>query len=216
MSLTWTTAGGAVAMDLTNQTDKINYSVGHQIGGDFKRQGVAINADALLKGIQDALSDSEPLIDKAEMTTTLIELKRRITLAEQARAKNIRAARRAQDQAFLDENAKKAGVTTRPSGLQYKVLTPGSGTSPTLDDSVTVHYRGTLVDGSEFDSSQRNHQPATFPVRGVIAGWTEALQLMQEGAKWQLVVPHHLAYAERGPLAERALIFEVELLSINK
>jgi FKBP-type peptidyl-prolyl cis-trans isomerase FklB len=115
--------------------------------------------------------------------------------------------------AFLADNAKRDGVTTTASGLQYKVTKAGTGRSPALGDTVTVHYRGTLVDGSEFDSSYQRGQPATFPVSGVIAGWTEALQLMKEGAQWQLVIPPALAYGDRGPLAGQVLIFDVELIS---
>ena len=117
--------------------------------------------------------------------------------------------------AFLAENAKRPGVTTTASGLQYKVLTPGTGKKPTANDTVTVNYRGTLVDGTEFDSSYSRGQPATFPVEGVIAGWTEALQLMQEGSKWQIVIPPKLAYADQGPLAGQVLVFDVELLKVG-
>ncbi len=122
---------------------------------------------------------------------------------------------RAEGSEFLASNAKKQGVITLPSGLQYKVLEEGTGRSPGPNDSVTVHYRGTLIDGNEFDSSYGNNEPATFQVGGVIPGWTEALQLMKEGAKWQLFIPPDLAYGKRGPLSDRTLIFEVELISIN-
>jgi FKBP-type peptidyl-prolyl cis-trans isomerase FklB len=115
--------------------------------------------------------------------------------------------------AYLAENAKREGVKTTASGLQYRIVKEGSGRTPTLADTVTVHYRGTLVDGSEFDSSYKRGQPATFQVGGVIAGWTEALQLMKEGAQWQLVIPPGLAYGDRGPLAGQVLIFDVELMS---
>jgi FKBP-type peptidyl-prolyl cis-trans isomerase FklB len=115
----------------------------------------------------------------------------------------------------LAENATKEGVKTTPSGLQYKVIREGTGKTPGPHDSVTVHYRGTRLDGREFDSSYRKNEPATFRVDGVIRGWTEALQLMKEGAKWQLFIPADLAYGERGPLADKTLIFDVELISVN-
>ena len=117
--------------------------------------------------------------------------------------------------AYLADNAKREGVKTTASGLQYKVNTPGTGRAPTANDTVTVHYRGTLVDGTEFDSSYKRGEPATFPLAGVIPGWTEGLQLMKEGAKHQLVIPPALAYGDRGPLAGQVLIFDVELLGVS-
>jgi FKBP-type peptidyl-prolyl cis-trans isomerase len=119
------------------------------------------------------------------------------------------------NKSFLDENAKKPGVKTTASGLQYKVVSEGTGKQPTANDTVTVNYRGTLIDGTEFDSSYKRGEPATFPVSGVIAGWTEALQLMKEGSKFQLFIPPNLAYADHGPLANRLLIFDVELLKVG-
>ena len=202
-------------LDLEDEKAKINYSVGYQIGGDFKRQGVEINPEMLVKGIQDALSGGKGLMTPQERRKTMVNLQRRI------------AAQRKQDKAkqaqeytgegleFLAANARKPGVVTLPSGLQYKVIRKGTGKIPGPHDSVTVHYRGTLIDGNEFDSSYRKGKPATFPVDGVIAGWTEALQMMREGARWQLFIPPDLAYGKKGNLAERTLIFEVELISVN-
>jgi len=201
--------------ELKNETDKINYSVGHQIGGDFKRQGVELSPEAIVQGIQDALSGSETLLTQEEMRTVLVNLKKKIVSDERAQRVQEEAKYRAEGQEFLAANAKKEGVVTLPSGLQYKVLQEGTGKSPGPNDSVTVHYRGTLINGNEFDSSYRKNEPATFRLGGVIKGWTEALQFMKEGAKWQLFIPPELAYGRRGPLADRTLIFEVVLISVN-
>jgi FKBP-type peptidyl-prolyl cis-trans isomerase FklB len=206
--------------ELKTENDKVNYSVGHQIGGDFKRQEVELNPQALVQGIEDALEGSEPLMTTDEMRTTLVDLKKRIMVlqrekAAQATMQNLKAA-----EDFLAKNATNEGVKTLPSGLQYKVMNEGSGTTPGATDKVTVHYRGTLTDGTEFDSSYSRNKPASFGVNRVIPGWTEALQLMQEGDKWQLFIPPKLGYAERGAGSKippnSALIFEVELLSINR
>lgn len=202
-------------VELKDEDDRVNYSVGYQIGGDFKRQGVSMRADALVKGIQDALSGAAPLMTPQDMKSTLIELKKRIVAAQQVQKKQDAEKYRGEGREFLAENAKKPGVITLPSGLQYKILREGTGRTPGPNDSVTVQYRGTLIDGKEFDSSYRENKPVTFRVDGVIRGWTEALQLMKEGAKWQLFVPADLGYGERGPLADRTLIFEIELISVN-
>lgn len=202
------------APDLSSDAAKINYSVGYQIGGDFKTQGVEMQPELVIRGIQDALSDADPLMTPEDMRATMGELGKRIT-AEKNREKymaKIRAEKANAD--FLITNAKKEGVVTTPSGLQYRVLEPGTGRTPRATDTVTVNYRGTLIDGKEFDSSYKRGKPATFRVDGVIAGWTEALQLMKVGAKWQLFIPHKLAYGEKGPLRDKTLIFDVELLSI--
>ncbi len=195
---------------------KANYSVGYQIGGDFKRQGVPVDSNALLAGIRDAIEGGEPRLSEEERRTALTELRRRVVAAEQTgrqaeAEKNLAAAK-----AFLDTNRSKEGVTTLPSGLQYKVIKEGTGPKPGATDTVTVHYRGTLIDGTEFDSSYSRNEPAIFPVNRVIKGWTEALQLMGEGAKWELYIPPDLAYGERGAGArippQSALVFEVELV----
>ncbi|MHB8709474.1 MAG: FKBP-type peptidyl-prolyl cis-trans isomerase N-terminal domain-containing protein [Desulfuromonadales bacterium] len=214
--LTATSGSAAEPLLLKDETDKINYSVGYQIGGDFKKQGVTLNREALLKGIEDAIGGkSPPLMSPLEMQTTLVELKKRI-LAEQDRQKAAQVEKyRGEGREFLAANAKKEGVVTLSSGLQYKVLTAGSGRSPAATDTVVVSYRGTLIDGSEFDSSFRDGKPGTFPLNSVIPGWKEALPLMKEGAKWQLFVPADLAFGERGPLADRAVIYELELISVQ-
>ena len=202
---------------LGDPNDRINYSLGYQIGGDLKRQRVEINREALLQGIEDAVNGAEPRLSREEMQTMLVELKRQVVAAQQEE----RAAREKQNLeagvAFLSENAKRDGVISLPSGLQYRVLAAGSGRQPKATDTVTVHYRGTLIDGTEFDSSYSRKQPATFRADRVIDGWREALQLMQEGAKWELFIPARLAYGKRGsgripPFS--TLVFEVELLSV--
>jgi FKBP-type peptidyl-prolyl cis-trans isomerase FklB len=181
------TAGDS--LQINDENDRINYSLGYQIGGDMKRQQVDVNGEILLRGIEDAMTGAEPLLSEGEMQKTLIELKRKVVaLQAQERAaaqqKNLQAG-----EDFLAENAKRDGVISLPSGLQYRVLEPGTGKQPAATDTVTVHYRGTLIDGTEFDSSYSRNKPATFRADRVIDGWREALQLMQEGAKWSCSYP---------------------------
>jgi len=179
-------------LDLKDEKAKINYSVGYQIGDDFKRQGVEINPEALVKGIQDSLSGEKGLMTPQERRNALVNLQRQVA-AQQKQDKPKQAQEYpGEGREFLAANAKKPGVVTLPSGLQYKVIREGTGKTPGPHDSVTVNYRGTLINGNEFDSSYRRGKPATFRVDGVIAGWTEALQLMKEGAKWQLFIPQIL------------------------
>jgi len=204
---------------LKDEKEKISYSVGYQIGGDFKRQGVELAPDLLVKGIQDAVGGAEPRITPQEMRKTLVELKKKVEADERKRRMEKAGKYRAEGEAFLSANGKKEGVVTLPSGLQYKVLAAGKGTSPGPADNVTVHYRGTLVDGTEFDSSYQRNEPATFGVDRVIPGWKEALPMMKEGAKWQLFVPSKLGYGEQGSGSRippnSALLFEVELISVR-
>jgi len=192
---------------------KMNYALGYQLGRDLV--STEFRADALVKGIQDSRSGSPAKLSDADMETALNALQKNIN--EQRAKAQAEAARKAAvaGSAYLLENAKKPGVTTTANGLQYKVLSPGTGRKPTATDTVTVNYRGTLVDGTEFDSSYKRGQPASFPVTGVIPGWTEALQLMTEGAKFQLAIPPALAYGERGALANQVLLFDVELISVQ-
>ena len=201
---------------LESEDAKVNYSVGYQIGGDLKRQGIPLDPDALLAGIRDANAGGEAKLSEEERRASLTALQTRMRAAEEVSreaeaAKNLAAAN-----AFLEANRAKEGVTTLPSGLQYKVLTEGTGPKPATTDTVTVHYRGTLIDGTEFDSSYSRNEPATFPLNRVIKGWTEGLQLMSEGAKWELYIPPDLGYGPQGAGArippQSALVFEVELL----
>jgi len=192
------------------ETSSMSYALGYQLGRDLA--GTELDSQALLQGLGDGRSGAEPKLGPDAMQGALATLEQRINAQrakEQAEAAQKTAAA---GTAYLADNARREGVKTTASGLQYKVIKAGSGRSPALNDTVTVHYRGTLVDGSEFDSSYKRGQPATFPVSGVIAGWTEALQLMKEGAQWQLVIPPALAYGDRGPLAGQVLIFDVELI----
>ncbi len=204
---------------LKDDKDRISYSVGYQIGGDLTRQGLEINPEVVMRGIQDALTGTGSAMTPSEMRTTLVDLKKKV-MADQKKKMEASAEKNlAEGKAFLAENAKKDGVKTLPSGLQYKVIEAGSGKMPEAGDSVTVHYRGSLIDGSEFDSSYTRGEPATFKSDRVIAGWTEALQLMKEGAKWQLFIPSELAYGQRGAGAKigpnSTLIFDVELISVQ-
>jgi len=196
--------------------DKVSYGIGLRIGKDFKSQQVELNPDLLMKGIEDGLAGTEPLLSDEQIRETMVAFQQEMMEREKTRLEEASVKNAEEGKKFLEENAKKEGVVTLPSGLQYKVITEGSGKQPSSEDTVKVHYRGTLVDGTEFDSSYSRNEPAEFPVGGVIPGWTEALQLMKEGSKWQLVLPPELAYGERGAgprIGPNAtLVFEVELL----
>jgi FKBP-type peptidyl-prolyl cis-trans isomerase FklB len=206
-------------VDLKDQKDKESYSLGYQFGETLKMQGIDLNLDVYISALRDALGDKEPQMSAEEMRSTVIGLRQRLAVAQQKALKEQGDKNLTEGRAFLAENGKKKGVKTLPSGLQYKVLSEGTGKTPKKNDTVTVHYRGTLVDGTEFDSSIARGQPATFKVDGVIPGWTEALQLMKVGAKWQIFIPPELAYGERGVPShippQSVLIFEVELISVK-
>jgi len=205
-------------LQLKEQKDKESYSLGYQFGQSLKSQGVDINLDIYASGIRDALGGKESQMTPEEIRATITSLQQRLMAAQQKALKEQAAKNLSDSKAFLAENGKKEGIKTLPSGLQYKPLTEGSGKTPKPEDTVTVHYKGTLIDGMEFDSSYKRGQPATFQVKGVIKGWTEALQLMKEGSKWQLFVPPELAYGERGQgriPPNSTLIFEVELLTVK-
>jgi FKBP-type peptidyl-prolyl cis-trans isomerase FklB len=205
----------AEALNLDNETARINYSLGYQIGGDLKRQGIESNSMAIVKGIEDAIAGAEPLMQPEAMRTTLTDLKRKIVAEQKKKAAAQELQLGEENKKFLEENAKKPGVVTTPSGLQYEIAQPGTGKTPSPTDEVTVNYRGTLVNGQEFDSSYSRGQPATFKLDSVVKGWTEGLQLIKEGGKIHLVLPPALAYGDRGQLANRALIFDVELISVG-
>ena len=204
---------------LTDRKEKESYSLGYQFGKNMKFQGVDIDIDVYSSGIRDALDGKAPRMTPEEIRAAINGLQQRLKVAQQEALKQEGEKNLAQGKAFLADNGKKDGVKTLASGLQYTVLAEGSGKSPQKTDTVTVHYRGTFIDGSEFDSSISRGQPATFKVGGVIPGWTEALQLMQPGAKWRLVIPPGLAYGEQGATPRippnSTLIFEVELISVN-
>jgi FKBP-type peptidyl-prolyl cis-trans isomerase FklB len=197
---------------LKTEKDKVSYIIGTQIARQFKAQEVEVNLDSLMMGLKDALQGDKLIMSQDEMQKvyTAWQSKMRAKIA----AENLAAGT-----AFLEANKAKEGVKVLPSGLQYKVIKEGNGNTPTADDKVKTHYRGTLIDGTEFDSSYKRNRPAEFAVKGVIKGWTEALQLMKEGAKWELYIPANLAYGDRGRPgipANSTLIFEIELLEIVK
>jgi len=204
---------------LKDKKEKVSYSIGVDIGNTMKKQSMDIDPDILAKGFKDAFTGGKTLMTEQEVTETLNSLRMEMMAKQQERMKEAGEKNKKEGEAFLAENKKKEGVVTLPSGLQYKVITEGTGKMPKLTDTVTVNYKGTLVDGTEFDSSYKRGQPATFPVNGVIPGWTEALQLMKEGSKWQVFIPSNLAYGERGAgnlIAPNAvLIFDVELISVK-
>jgi len=206
-------------VELKTENDKINYSVGYRLGSDFQRQGVEMQSAIVQKGIDDATGGGEALMTEEEMRTVMMTMANRLKVEQMEKMKKQGAENSKAGEAFLAENAGKEGVKTTDSGLQYKVITAGEGKSPQKSDKVTVHYRGTLIDGTEFDSSYSRNKPATFGVGQVIPGWTEALQLMKEGDKWEIVIPSKLGYGERGAGAKippnSTLIFEVELISVN-
>ena len=196
---------------LKDQKDKVSYSIGMNIGFNLSKQKVDINPDILAAGIKDSIA-GKPQLTQDQVKDVMAQFEKDMEQKQkQAGEKN-----KADGAKFLEENKKKPGVKTTASGLQYKAEKEGTGAQPKATDMVTVNYRGTLIDGTEFDSSYKRGQPATFPVNGVIKGWTEALQLMKVGSKYQLWIPSNLAYGERsvspelGPNA--TLIFEVELM----
>ena len=197
---------------------KESYSLGYQFGQGAKNQGIDINLEVYTSGIRDALSGSPPQLSLEEMRQIVSELQKRIVAAREKELKEMSVKNLATGKVFMEENKKKEGVKTLPSGLQYKVLAEGSGKTPKADDNVTVNYMGTFINGSEFDSSYKRGKPATFQVDKVVKGWTEALQLMKEGSKWQLFIPPELGYGDRGagPVPPNSiLIFEVELISVK-
>ncbi|HEV7551095.1 MAG TPA: FKBP-type peptidyl-prolyl cis-trans isomerase [Candidatus Angelobacter sp.] len=205
---------------LTSTKEKASYAIGMNWGTGLHRQGIDVDSAALVQGMKDALSGGKTLLTEEEARAALMQLQSEMQAKQQAKAAQEGDANKKEGDTFLAANKSKEGVVTLPSGLQYKILTPGTGPKPAASDSVVCNYKGTLINGTEFDSSYKRGEPATFPVTGVIKGWTEALQLMPVGSKWQLVIPSDLAYGPRGtpggPIGPNAtLVFEVELMSIK-
>lgn len=217
-------AAAPVSAEQTNvfKTDKekISYAIGMSIGTAWKRQEIDADYDMLVRGIKDAKAGGEMLLTEQEMREVLGKFQQELMVKMQEKQRQAAEKNKKDGEAFLAENKAKPGVITLTNGLQYKVITEGTGEMPKTEDTVTMNYRGTLIDGTEFDSSYKRGQPALFPVTGVIRGWTEALKLMKVGSKWQLFIPSELAYGEHGNPSARigpnsTLIFEVELLSIK-
>ena len=203
---------------LPTQKDKLSYALGMNIGRGLHKDSVDVNPTILMRGLKDAMAGGTTLMTDEQAQATIMELQGQLRAKLEAQRKASEATNKKDGEAFLAANKTKPGVITLPSGLQYKILKEGTGTKPTPTDSVECNYKGTLINGTEFDSSYKRGQPATFPVTGVIKGWTEALQLMPVGSKWQLVLPPDLAYGARGAGdaigPDATLVFEVELLSI--
>ena len=205
-------------IDISSKTDSVSYSIGIDIGKNLKRQEIEIEPEVLLQGFIDAQADTSKLTDE-EMMAVMMNFQKEMREKQQNKNKIAAEKNLAEAEAFFAENKNKEGVISLESGIQYKVLESGNGKSPKISSTVETHYRGRLLDGSEFDSSFKRGKPASFAVSGVIKGWTEILQLMKEGDKWEVYIPSELAYGERGsaPMIgpNAALIFEMELIKVK-
>src|SRR6202789_2008283 len=217
------TATKAAPAPLTTRKQKFSYAlgmnIGNGLGGNLKKQGVEVDWSLVAKGLKDAVAGGKTQLTEEEAQAVLKEVQTEVQKQQQEKMKEASGKNKAEGDAFLAANKSKEGVVTLPDGLEYKILTAGTGPKPAPTDSVVCNYRGTLINGTEFDSSYKRGQPATFGVSQVIKGWTEALQLMPVGSKWQLVIPSSLAYGERGEPRggiepNSTLVFEVELMSI--
>ncbi|MFC6223119.1 FKBP-type peptidyl-prolyl cis-trans isomerase [Hymenobacter artigasi] len=209
-------------MNLDSHQAQVSYIIGRDLARNFAQQGLELDVDTLAGALKEGLQGLPSRLTQEQMQAAMQQLQEQMGGAEQddnSQDPESMNNNKAEGEAFLAENANKAGITTLPSGLQYEVITQGTGAKPSLKSSVTTHYHGTLINGTVFDSSYQRGQPATFPVNGVIAGWTEALQLMPEGSKYRLYIPSDLAYGKRGAgrdiPGDTALIFDVELLKVN-
>jgi len=204
---------------LSNNTDRMSYSIGVDIGRNFKSQNIDLNADMIAQGIKDGLSNNNKyLMTPKEMQETLMNFQKDLIAKRQAMLQQVGEKNRTESASFLEANKKKEGVVTLKDGLQYKILKEGSGESPKATDVVTVNYEGTFPNGQVFDSSYARGKPSSFPVNAVIPGWTEALMLMKPGAEWMLYIPSDLAYGDhgQGPIApNQALVFKVQLISVQ-
>ena len=213
-------------MNLDSHQAQVSYIIGRDLARNFAQQGLELDVDTLAEALKEGLQGLPSRLTQEEMQTAMQQMQAQMGDDEveddnddNTQEPSTMSNNKTEGEAFLTENGKKAGITTLPSGLQYEVLTEGTGKKPGLSSSVTTHYHGTLINGTVFDSSYQRGQPATFPVNGVIAGWTEALQLMGEGSKYRLYIPADLAYGKRGAgrdiPGDTALIFDVELLKVN-
>ena len=217
---TATSATSSQALTLKTQKDKLSYAIGMNIGQSMKKDSLDIDPAIMARALKDALTGSKPLMTEEEAKTVITAFRAEMMKKQQAKAQQAGDANKLAGQKFLAENKTKEGVVALPDGLQYKIIKQGTGPKPTASDTVVTNYRGTLIDGTEFDSSYKSGQPVTFGVGQVIKGWTEALQLMPVGSKWQLFIPSDLAYGERSPGGEigpnSTLIFDIELVSIQE
>jgi FKBP-type peptidyl-prolyl cis-trans isomerase len=204
---------------LKTDKDKVSYALGMNLGTNLHRDSIDIDTAIFLRALKDTLAGGKTLLTESETRAALTQLQTEVRGKQMEKMKLAGEANKKEGDSFLTANKTKEGIVTLPSGLEYKILTQGTGAKPAATDTVVCNYRGTLINGTEFDSSYKRGQPAIFPVSGVIKGWTEALQLMPVGSKWQLFLPAELAYGERGPSPEigpnSTLVFEVELLSIQ-
>jgi FKBP-type peptidyl-prolyl cis-trans isomerase FklB len=205
---------------LSSPEAQSSYVLGLNIGGNLRTDGINIQADAFLRGVKDALANAKPALSEEQINAVLTRLQSDVDASRNEKMLEAAAANKTQGEAFLKANGAKPGVVTLPSGLQYQILTPGKGPTPKASDTVMCNYRGTLIDGTEFDSSAQHGGPASLDVGAVIPGWTEALQKMPVGSKWRLFVPSDLAYGDRGAGGaigpNATLIFDIELVAISK
>lgn len=220
MGLAVSSTMAANVTTLKTDTDKLSYSIGSDLGKNFKRQGIDINAGAMAQGITDAMGNSKPLMTDEQMKTVLMNFQKNVMEKRASEFNKKAEENKANGEKFLNENKSKTGVVVLPSGLQYKIIKNGSGARPGKEDTVTVEYTGRLVNGEVFDSSSKTGKPATFKLSQVIPGWTEALQLMPAGSTWEIYVPASLAYGDRnmgGPIGpNETLIFNIHLISVDK
>ena len=206
------------AKPLADENARVSYAIGMMTGHQWKQQELPFDVDVYSKGIKDAMAGQPTLLTQEEAQQAIEAFKKTFTAKQQQKKAEAGIKNKAEGQAFLEANKKQPGVQVLPDGLQYVVLTNGTGATPAANDTVSVNYKGTLIDGTEFDSSYKRGQPASFPVGGVIRGWTEALEKMAVGSKWKLFIPAELAYGENGRPGippNSTLIFEVELLSVQ-
>ncbi|WP_133129748.1 FKBP-type peptidyl-prolyl cis-trans isomerase [Legionella yabuuchiae] len=205
---------------LKTDQDKLSYSIGIDLGKNFKRQGIEVNPEVLAQGMKDGMNGGKQLLTDQQMKDVLTKFQKDLMEKRTAEFNKTAEENKKKGEAFLKENKAKEGVVALPNGLQYKVLQAGSGPKPNKDDTVTVEYTGRLINGEVFDSTEKTGKPATFKLSQVIPGWTEALQLMQEGATWEIYVPSDLAYGSRsvgGPIGpNETLIFKIHLVSVKK